>query len=165
MSQLAFFAGANQSTINGGSFTNVGGNINHYNVRVDPRDDLEELERSISKGLETLAQKAVLSASYNAEQRFPPPKCHPGTRAHVLDTLEDWARSDSKPTSIYWLYGAAGVGKSAIAQTISESFQLLVLRQAFSFLALTLLASAVHFPTSLSPLPTSWLYLPHPAQS
>ncbi|KAF9072132.1 hypothetical protein BDP27DRAFT_1418273 [Rhodocollybia butyracea] len=130
MSKLAFFAGANQATINGGSFTNVGGNINHYNIRVDPPDNLEELEHSISKGLKTLRQKAVHSASHSAEQRFPPPKCHPGTRAHVLKTLRRWVRSKSQPTSVYWL---SGVGKSAIAQTISESFSNSGLAASFFF--------------------------------
>ncbi|KAF9069520.1 hypothetical protein BDP27DRAFT_1265006 [Rhodocollybia butyracea] len=87
----------------------------------------------VSKGLEILSQKVVFSASHNAEQRFPPPKCHPGTRAHFLDTLGEWVRSKSKPTSIYWLYGAAGVGKSAIAQTISESCSTSNLAASFFF--------------------------------
>ncbi|KAF9071826.1 hypothetical protein BDP27DRAFT_1321438, partial [Rhodocollybia butyracea] len=114
---MSFFPDAKHFTISGGSFTN----INHYNVQVDPQDNLNELERSISEGLKTLSQTAVSSASHDAEQRFPHPKCHPGTRAHVLNTLGGWIRNKSKPTSVYWLYGAAGTGKSAIAQTISES--------------------------------------------
>ncbi|KAF9074263.1 hypothetical protein BDP27DRAFT_1317559 [Rhodocollybia butyracea] len=127
---MSFFSDANRFGINGGSFTNY---VNHYHVQVDPQDNLDELERSISKGLETLSRKAVLSASHYAEQRFPPPRCHPGTRAHILDTLGDWIRNKSKPTSVYWLYGTAGTGKSAIAQTIAESFSTNGLAASFFF--------------------------------
>jgi hypothetical protein len=63
---------------------------------------------------------ALTNASYDAEQRFPPPKCHPDTRIQILDILRTWAKDYYKRMSIYWLYGAAGVGKSAVAQTIAE---------------------------------------------
>ncbi|KDR77959.1 hypothetical protein GALMADRAFT_24057, partial [Galerina marginata CBS 339.88] len=47
------------------------------------------------------------------------PRCHPGTRTAVLQTLEDWAQiqgaEDSNPSHILWLFGPAKVGKSAIA--------------------------------------------------
>ncbi|KAJ4486941.1 hypothetical protein C8R41DRAFT_730108, partial [Lentinula lateritia] len=61
-------------------------------------------------------------ASHDAEQRFPPPNCYPGTRIQVLEILKTWINNDDRSTSIYWIYGAAGVGKSAVAQTISETF-------------------------------------------
>ncbi|KAJ3779809.1 hypothetical protein GGU10DRAFT_422351, partial [Lentinula aff. detonsa] len=73
--------------------------------------------------LEILSQKAVAGASHNAEQRHPLPNCHPGTRTQILEILKEWITNDHKSTSIYWLYGAAGVGKSAVAQTIAETFE------------------------------------------
>ena len=36
---------------------------------------------------------------------------------------DDGLGSNAPPASIFWLYGGAGVGKSALAQTLSEKFQ------------------------------------------
>ncbi|KIK61957.1 hypothetical protein GYMLUDRAFT_165524, partial [Collybiopsis luxurians FD-317 M1] len=74
------------------------------------------------KGLEILYEEAVVGAAYDAEQRFPPPNCYPGTRTQTLEILRNWVSDSTKTASTYWLYGAAGLGKSAIAQTISEEF-------------------------------------------
>ncbi|KAF9065185.1 hypothetical protein BDP27DRAFT_1229305, partial [Rhodocollybia butyracea] len=77
-------------------------------------------------------------ASYNAEACFPPPVCHPGTRKTILQYLEQWslgqntlllghhstgiADSHNNPRISCWLYRGAGAGKSAIAQTLAESW-------------------------------------------
>ncbi|KAF9063584.1 hypothetical protein BDP27DRAFT_1231846, partial [Rhodocollybia butyracea] len=50
-------------------------------------------------------------------------ECHPETRHHILEKLEYWINADSSK-SVYWLHGPLGVGKSAIAQTISSKFLL-----------------------------------------
>ncbi|KAJ7050404.1 hypothetical protein C8F01DRAFT_1222388 [Mycena amicta] len=60
-------------------------------------------------------------ALHNSEQRFPPPKCHPQTRVAVQEAIQSWAMSDSEEApDVLWLYGPAGAGKSAIAQTMAE---------------------------------------------
>ncbi|KIK50784.1 hypothetical protein GYMLUDRAFT_182276 [Collybiopsis luxurians FD-317 M1] len=69
-----------------------------------------------------LYQTAVPGAAHNAEQRSPPPNCFPGTRIQILEILRNWVNDSTNTAPIYWLYGAAGVGKSAVAQTISEEF-------------------------------------------
>ncbi|KAF9070935.1 hypothetical protein BDP27DRAFT_1188944, partial [Rhodocollybia butyracea] len=66
------------------------------------------------------------SALFNAEARFPPPSCHRGTREAILRELKDWVKQDTpqvfpNDSSIRWLYGPAGAGKSAIAQTFAEA--------------------------------------------
>ncbi|KIK61939.1 hypothetical protein GYMLUDRAFT_142583, partial [Collybiopsis luxurians FD-317 M1] len=71
--------------------------------------------------LEILYQNAVAGAAHNAEQRFPPPNIHPGTRVQILEILRNWINI-SGTSPIYWLSGAAGIGKSAVAQTIAEEF-------------------------------------------
>ena len=45
--------------------------------------------------------------------------CLKGTRSAILDKIEFWTRDFHQPR-VYWLNGLAGIGKSAIAQTISE---------------------------------------------
>jgi len=44
----------------------------------------------------------------------------------IIQRIEQWINhpgSDKVPASLFWLYGGAGVGKSALAQTLSEKFQ------------------------------------------
>ncbi|TFK36272.1 hypothetical protein BDQ12DRAFT_255635 [Crucibulum laeve] len=60
------------------------------------------------------------SAFHNSSERHPPPKCHPDTRNLILDIIRDWATHPIADISALWLYGPAGAGKTAIAQTVSE---------------------------------------------
>ncbi|KAJ6505665.1 hypothetical protein C8R47DRAFT_967594, partial [Mycena vitilis] len=59
-------------------------------------------------------------AFYNSEQRFPPPQCHSGTRKAVRRKISSWAKAQTP--RIMWLYGPAGCGKSAVAQTMAEDW-------------------------------------------
>ncbi|KAF8059071.1 hypothetical protein FPV67DRAFT_1427227 [Lyophyllum atratum] len=60
--------------------------------------------------------------AYDSQERFPPPKCHPGTREPILKEVDEWtiAGSETGAGSVMWLHGPAGAGKSAIAQTVAE---------------------------------------------
>ncbi|KDR72164.1 hypothetical protein GALMADRAFT_20249, partial [Galerina marginata CBS 339.88] len=51
---------------------------------------------------------------------YDPPKCHPETRVAVIQAIIDWIEDGQKTMFIKWLNGAAGAGKSAIAQKIAE---------------------------------------------
>ncbi|KAJ3874268.1 hypothetical protein F5051DRAFT_431484 [Lentinula edodes] len=112
---MSLFSKSEGFVINGGVFTAVAGDLNYGNGEREGQD-------TPGRGLEILYQAAVTGASHDAEQRFPPPNCYPGTRIQILEILKTWINNDNKSTSIYWIYGAAGVGKSAVAQTISETF-------------------------------------------
>ncbi|KAJ3745790.1 hypothetical protein DFH05DRAFT_1052323 [Lentinula detonsa] len=116
---MSLFTNAQKFAIHDTSFTNVAGDLN-YNFHL--RHGEEEQEDTPGRGLDILYQNVVAGASHDAEQRFPPPNCYPGTRTQILKILKKWITNDHKSTSIYWIYGAAGVGKSAVAQTISETF-------------------------------------------
>ncbi|KIK60084.1 hypothetical protein GYMLUDRAFT_103385, partial [Collybiopsis luxurians FD-317 M1] len=105
---LPMFNDSHDFVIRGGAFHNAGRDLNIF----------QEGER----GLLTLHRYTSTSALYNAEARFPPPLCHPGTRIAVLEDLDRWMKSgESHDFKIGWLYGAAGAGKSAIAQTFAEA--------------------------------------------
>lgn len=52
--------------------------------------------------------------------RDPPPRCHPGTRMEILDDLHNWIDNAQRTHQLLWLNGPAGVGKSAIVQTLAE---------------------------------------------
>jgi len=71
-------------------------------------------------GLAKLFQASAKDAAYDSLGRYPPSKCHPGTRVDIIETVEGWITSTAGP-GVFWLHGPAGSGKSAIAQTICES--------------------------------------------
>lgn len=58
---------------------------------------------------------------FDSAARYPAGRCHSGTRKEVLQTILTWINDPSPPHPILWLRGLAGVGKSSIAQTISET--------------------------------------------
>ncbi|ESK80979.1 nwd2 [Moniliophthora roreri MCA 2997] len=99
------FTNARGVNIHGGHFNNIG--RDQINYTTEPLQLLWQLIHDVGAG-------------YNSETRYPPPQCHPKTRQDVLNLLLDWIHDDS-PHSIMWLYGPAGAGKSAIAQTIAET--------------------------------------------
>jgi len=76
----------------------------------------------IGTGLEILEKRIALGAFYNAAERFDPPKCYPNTREAILAKIEAWVkeRPENGECLVLWMYGPAGAGKSAIAQSIAE---------------------------------------------
>ncbi|KAF9058249.1 hypothetical protein BJ165DRAFT_119655 [Panaeolus papilionaceus] len=67
--------------------------------------------------IQILYDHSAPGAACNSKDRYDPPKCHPNTRTGLLDTTRNWARKG--PSRILWLYGSAGAGKSAVAQTLA----------------------------------------------
>ena len=67
-----------------------------------------------------LSQAIARDAMYDSAARYPPGKCHPGTREKVIAQILEWINNPEPDADVLWLYGAAGVGKSAIMQTIAE---------------------------------------------
>jgi len=71
--------------------------------------------------MELLQAATAPGAFHNSLERFDPPKCHPHTREAVRKKILDWVtKKIDTDAFVLWLYGAAGAGKSAIAQTIAE---------------------------------------------
>ncbi|KAF9441882.1 hypothetical protein P691DRAFT_811901 [Macrolepiota fuliginosa MF-IS2] len=72
-------------------------------------------------GLKVLLKKSMPDAFHDSSARDPPPSCHPGTRHDFIDTITSWGLGTLQHVKpMLWMYGPAGVGKSAIAQTCSE---------------------------------------------
>ncbi|KAF9043150.1 hypothetical protein BJ165DRAFT_226300 [Panaeolus papilionaceus] len=76
---------------------------------------------NIRSGIQILYEHSSPGAAYNSKDRYDPPKCHPNTRTGLLNTTRDWGQNG--PSRIMWLYGSAGAGKSAVAQTMSMEFR------------------------------------------
>jgi len=62
-------------------------------------------------------------------------KCLDGTRVEILNEIVDWINNtDASTPRVFWLYGQAGKGKSAIAHTVARHAQNLgVLGSCFCF--------------------------------
>ncbi|KAM6503680.1 hypothetical protein JOM56_000623 [Amanita muscaria] len=63
-----------------------------------------------------------LSTPFMTPVQDPDRQCHPETRRNVLKQIHDWIDNPDEEESIFWLHGPAGIGKSAIAQTIARSY-------------------------------------------
>ena len=73
------------------------------------------------EGSDILYRATATNAFHNSYERFDPPKCHPNTRIAVLEKIMKWIKWEGDLDAfIMWVYGPAGAGKSAIAQTIAE---------------------------------------------
>jgi hypothetical protein len=111
-----------QAVITGGTFNHFHGHrgmsITNLNGFTSYRLKLATCNSGM---MDLLKEAAVPSAFHNSLQRNDPPKCHKHTREAILGKILDWVtKKIDSDTFIMWLYGAAGAGKSAIAQTIAE---------------------------------------------
>ncbi|KAF9260964.1 hypothetical protein L218DRAFT_871320, partial [Marasmius fiardii PR-910] len=91
-----------------------------------------------ARDIEEVLARINYSYRHNAHARFPYPKCSEGTREEVLAELLKWAQSSPtlllrKVSGACWLRGSAGVGKSAIAQTVAEKCEKKELLASFFF--------------------------------
>ncbi|KAF9035944.1 hypothetical protein BJ165DRAFT_641185 [Panaeolus papilionaceus] len=75
----------------------------------------------MSAAIHILYEHSAPGAAYNSNDRYDPPKCHPNTRTGLLNTTRDWTRNGR--SRMMWLYGSAGAGKSAVAQTLAMELQ------------------------------------------
>ncbi|KAF9521545.1 hypothetical protein CPB83DRAFT_865421 [Crepidotus variabilis] len=100
----------NNVNISGGELTFVAGNINNG----PPLQGFNLLLALCSPG-----------ALLNSRERYDPPRCAEETRTAILDTFLGWVESHvgASNSSMAWLRGPAGGGKSAIAQTLGELCQ------------------------------------------
>ncbi|KAK7055823.1 NACHT domain-containing protein [Favolaschia claudopus] len=71
-------------------------------------------------GLYILHSAIAIGASYDSIERYPPPRCHPQTRKIVFEIILSWTKNALHGPRVMWVCGAAGSGKSAISQTVSE---------------------------------------------
>ncbi len=71
--------------------------------------------------MKALSECAIDGAEYDSSVRDPPPHCHPDTRLHLRGKILVWFHDEEREKALLWLNGPAGVGKSAVVQTLAES--------------------------------------------
>ncbi|XP_006457231.1 hypothetical protein AGABI2DRAFT_181533 [Agaricus bisporus var. bisporus H97] len=97
------------NTIARGGFLN---NTHHFVVKDSILVD--QSTNVTNHGVGDRAEKA-----HDSSARDPPPQCHPGTRIKINEKIVAWFYDKMKRELILWIYGPAGVGKSAIVQTFA----------------------------------------------
>jgi hypothetical protein len=71
-------------------------------------------------GIQTLSQAISHGAMRDSADRDPPPRCHPGTREKATEDIVRWIEESNPSSTVLWVNGRAGVGKSALMQKIAE---------------------------------------------
>ncbi len=74
-----------------------------------------------SSALEKMVGYIMPDAQYDSSARDSPPQCHPGTRIQILGDVQARIHDPNLATRMVRIYGPAGVGKSAIMQTLAEA--------------------------------------------
>ncbi|TFK32911.1 hypothetical protein BDQ12DRAFT_616246, partial [Crucibulum laeve] len=59
-------------------------------------------------------------ASHDSHERCDPPQCYSETGAAVVNFILLWVQDRQRASSIMWLHGPLGAGKSTIAQRVAE---------------------------------------------
>ena len=74
-------------------------------------------------GIDILYEASDPGAAFDSKHHYDR-CCFPGTREQYIADITNWVTgSVDPPSSMYWMRGPAGVGKSAIAQTCAEKLK------------------------------------------
>lgn len=70
--------------------------------------------------LSWLCAHTIRGVEFCSAARDPPPRCHPGTRGNIIYRVQNWLNDRGSKQRVLFLRGPAGVGKSAIAQSLAD---------------------------------------------
>ncbi|KAF9445649.1 hypothetical protein P691DRAFT_795362 [Macrolepiota fuliginosa MF-IS2] len=71
------------------------------------------------QSMKILAEHVMVGAEFDSSDHRP--SCHSETRRDISHSIQSWMHNLARKYKILWLHGPAGVGKSAILQTIAET--------------------------------------------
>ncbi|KAJ3973136.1 hypothetical protein EV361DRAFT_948193 [Lentinula raphanica] len=102
-------------------FQITGGTFNHCAA-----GDLITIHNSGGKFRRILQRLCRHAVPQNSRQRFPPPGNYSSIPNPAQIAVVEWIAKEpnrnEEPAFVFWLYGAVGVGKTAFAQKISETW-------------------------------------------
>ncbi|KAF9443515.1 hypothetical protein P691DRAFT_764194 [Macrolepiota fuliginosa MF-IS2] len=106
-----------------GVFGGLFKNAHHFTIRDSTMIGNAENVNFVqdNRSIELLAKEVIPGAAFDSRERYPPPHCHPGTRLGISMRIQSWVYDHARINRVIWLHGPAGVGKSAIIQTLAES--------------------------------------------
>ncbi|KAH8802362.1 mycorrhiza-induced NACHT/WD-repeat protein [Flagelloscypha sp. PMI_526] len=102
----------------GGGTGGRGGDFNSHNIT----NNFHGQEFSIRDKLE-ISRDAPFNS--DAAQTLGRRECTPNTRLNILREIISWAKDKNRPllSSLFWIFGLAGTGKSTIAQSVCETLE------------------------------------------
>ncbi len=74
----------------------------------------------VQTSTDKLSSLVVRGSFHNSGERFDAPKCSEDTRVAIVNDILTWLDDVAGPCPVLWMNGAAGAGKTAIAQTIAK---------------------------------------------
>ncbi|KAF5348491.1 hypothetical protein D9756_009603 [Leucocoprinus leucothites] len=93
----------------------------------------DERWRKAEEALQELKARRLLGAMLDTEERGYVPRCNEDTRQSLRRHIVEWGQNDGEIERLLWLSGPAGVGKSAVAQTVAEELKKVELLGAIFF--------------------------------
>ncbi|KAJ3568955.1 hypothetical protein NP233_g5373 [Leucocoprinus birnbaumii] len=82
------------------------------------------LSEDAKAGMQILAEKRMAGAEVDSDARKYAPRCHPETRRTLRARIINWIEGkQTRYWRMLWVMGPAGVGKSAVAQTVAEEMK------------------------------------------
>ncbi|TFK69230.1 hypothetical protein BDN72DRAFT_621447 [Pluteus cervinus] len=72
--------------------------------------------------IDILREHVCAGAAFDSAERGEPPRCHPETRTAIISSGRQWVDALNTLCFFKWITGWAGVGKSAILQTLAELY-------------------------------------------
>ncbi|KAF9443590.1 hypothetical protein P691DRAFT_787861 [Macrolepiota fuliginosa MF-IS2] len=104
---------ANNQTPHAGSFGSA------HNFTISSLTMIEGDITNEGQFIKLLSKHIIIGAEFDSSNHGP--SCHPETRLNISRSIQAWMRNLTREYKILWLSGPAGVGKSAILQTIAEA--------------------------------------------
>ncbi|KAF9454280.1 hypothetical protein P691DRAFT_770717 [Macrolepiota fuliginosa MF-IS2] len=92
-------------------------NAHHFAIHNPVFNDNSDSNNFMNK----LEEYTIPGAAFDDSDRDPPPRCHPDTRLAILQRAQNFFTNHQRNKNILWLVGPAGVGKSAIMQSLAEN--------------------------------------------
>jgi hypothetical protein len=130
--QFQFFQGAQGTQIHAGAdFRTIYGDFHQHQISVqnsestfwfhsEPNVESMKFPAHHRVGIQALSQAISHGAMHDSADRDPPPRCHPGTREKATKDIVRWIEESDPSSTVLWVNGRAGVGKSALMQMIAE---------------------------------------------
>ncbi|KAF7777706.1 hypothetical protein Agabi119p4_3778 [Agaricus bisporus var. burnettii] len=118
--RLSVQSGA-RSEFTNGFFSHSRNNVLKKPVMVDNSQHYHTLGDQPDGTLLWLSDYVMQDAEFDSSARDPPPRCHPNTRASIIERTITWIKDPRREKKLRWVRGTAGAGKSAIVQTVFET--------------------------------------------
>ncbi|KAF5325162.1 hypothetical protein D9619_009936 [Psilocybe cf. subviscida] len=91
-----------------------------FNVINQPANAVVRSDNTSSDVIAILRRHSATAGLLDARERFDAPKCDEDTRTTMIREMKRWVQSgDELRPSMFWLHGPAGVGKSALGQSVA----------------------------------------------